>query len=206
MTSCYRLGDLIFLGNGYLGLTEDIQNQILLEHPNSLGSEFILEKRSNPSKDNLEIFTNLVLQMIEEKNHLFPQDIENNTVIHLRLGDVVRGNENSEIWKRPLDINDLKKTVPRNNKIFVIGRCHFGCISNETYNDCLTHSKNYLEDVLNTFEADHFDSGNPDIDLCLAVKSKLFVQGRGYYSLLIAEIRRRLNKENIETKCEIHND
>jgi hypothetical protein len=47
--------------------------------------------------------------------------------------------------------------------------------------------------------AEYFDSGNADIDLYCAVKSKIFIQGKGYFSKLIVEIRKRLNLYCIET-------
>jgi hypothetical protein len=37
------------------------------------------------------------------------------------------------------------------------------------------------------------------LDLCCAVKSKCFVQGTGYFSKLIIEIRKKLHLQNIET-------
>lgn len=50
--------------------------------------------------------------------------------------------------------------------------------------------------MLTDLEAEHFDSGNADIDLCCAVQSKIFVQGKGYFSKLIAEIRKNLTATN----------
>jgi len=44
MISSYRLGDLVFLD-----LEENEHNEILMEHPNSIGSKYILEKRNNSS-------------------------------------------------------------------------------------------------------------------------------------------------------------
>jgi hypothetical protein len=46
---------------------------------------------------------------------------------------------------------------------------------------------------------EHFDSGNADIDLYCAIKSKIFIQGKGYFSKLIVEIRNKLNLINVET-------
>lgn len=68
--------------------------------------------------------------------------------------------------------------------------------------ECVELSNKYLQNVINELEAEHFDSGNADIDLCCAVKSKLFLQGRGYFSKLIFEIRKKLNLNNIETSTE----
>ena len=42
MLSSYRLGDLVLLQ-----LSEDEKNEILIEHPNSIGSDYIMEKILN---------------------------------------------------------------------------------------------------------------------------------------------------------------
>ena len=54
--------------------------------------------------------------------------------------------------------------------------------------------------MINELEAEYFVSNNADIDLCCAVKSKVFVQGKGFFSRLIVEIRKKLNNhdKNIE--------
>jgi len=59
-------------------------------------------------------------------------------------------------------------------------------------------SKKHINDVLHLLKATHFDGGHPDIDLCLAVKAKQFVQGRGYYSKLIVEVRHMLGRNSIK--------
>jgi len=62
-------------------------------------------------------------------------------------------------------------------------------------------SNEYLHNTIQQLNAIYFDYGNADIDLCLAVKSRLFIQGKGYFSKLIVEIRKQLNLNNIETTC-----
>ena len=39
-----------------------------------------------------------------------------------------------------------------------------------------------------------------DLDLCCTVKSKVFVQGKGFFSQLIVEIRKKLNLQCITTE------
>ena len=56
-----------------------------------------------------------------------------------------------------------------------------------------------IKNVINELKAEHFNSEDADIDLCCAIKSKIFVQGRGFFSKLIVEIRKKLNLLNIET-------
>jgi len=40
MISCYRLGDLVLLDLG-----RECEDEILVQHPNSVGSKYILEKK-----------------------------------------------------------------------------------------------------------------------------------------------------------------
>uniref|UniRef100_A0A6C0CGY3 Uncharacterized protein n=1 Tax=viral metagenome TaxID=1070528 RepID=A0A6C0CGY3_9ZZZZ len=190
MRSSYRLGDLVFLN-----LEEHNKSKILFEYPNSIASRFIKENNNN-----IDIITKIILNYIEEVSHLLPKDIEESTVIHLRLGDVIAGNKWHERQKRPLEINYLKSLIENDtNPKYVIGRCFFADTSSNNIEECIELSNKYLKNVLEELNATHFDSGNADIDLCCAIKSKLFIQGKGYFSKLIVEVRKKLNLNNIET-------
>jgi len=195
MISSYRLGDLVLLD-----LSENEQNEIITEHPNSIGSKYILEKKNNNCLNNIDLITKIVMENIEKNMEFLPKNITESTLIHLRLGDVVAGNEWHEKIKRPLDVNYIKSLVAddRNPK-YVIGKCFFAKPSSKNYEECIRLSNEYLHNVVNELQAEHFDSGNPDIDLCCAVKSKIFIQGRGFFSKLIIEIRKKLNLKSIET-------
>ena len=193
MRSSYRLGDLVFLN-----LEEHNKSKILFEYPNSIASRFIKENYNNI--DNIDIITKIILNYIEEVSHLLPKDIEESTVIHLRLGDVIAGNRWHEIRKRPLQVNYLKSLIKNDtNSKYVIGKCFFASTSSNNFEECIELSNKYLRNVLEELNATHFDSGNADIDLCCAIKSKLFIQGKGYFSKLIVEVRKKLNLNNIET-------
>jgi len=195
MISSYRLGDLVFLD-----LEENEKNEILMEHPNSIGSKYILEKRNNTSCNNIDLITKIIMEQIEENLHFLPKNITDSTLIHLRLGDVVAGNEWHEKIKRPLEVDYIKSLVSNdNNPKYVIGKCFFARPSSTNYEECINKSNEYLHNVVNELQAEYFNSGNADIDLCCGVKSKLFVQGRGYFSKLIVEIRKKLNLSSIET-------
>jgi len=196
MISSYRLGDLVFLN-----LTERDKNAILENHPNSIGSKYILEKRKEGNtQNNIDIVTEIVLEHINQISHLLPKDISESTLIHLRLGDVVAGNEWHEKIKRPLTIDYIKSLLhnDKNNK-YVIGKCFFAKQSSRNYEECINASNEYLQNVIHELNAEHFNSENADIDLCCAVKSKLFIQGRGFFSKLIVEIRKKLNLNSIES-------
>jgi hypothetical protein len=196
MISSYRLGDLVLLDLG-----ENEQNEILMEHPYSIGSKYILEKRNNNCYNNIDLITKIVMENIEQNLDLLPKNITESTLIHLRLGDVIAGNEWHEKLKRPLEIDYIKSLVANDiNPKYVIGKCFFAKTSSINYEECVNLSNEYLYNVINELRADYFNSGNADLDLYCAVKSKLFIQGRGFYSKLIVEIRNKLNLDSIETK------
>jgi hypothetical protein len=196
--SSYRLGDLVFLE-----LSEDEQNELLMEHPNSIGSKYILEKRNNNVCDDIDLVAKIVMENIEQNVDLLPKDITESTVIHLRLGDVIAGNHTHEMQKRPFHVELIKLLLCGDtNKKYVIGKCFFAKTSSTNYEECINLSNQYLGNVLCEFQAEYFNSGNADIDLYCAVKSKLFVQGRGFFSQLIVQIRKKLNLNNIETSVQ----
>jgi hypothetical protein len=202
MISSYRLGELVMLS---LALRDDDRNAILAEYPNSIGSKYILERTNNPSIDTIDTITKIVLETVEANLNVLPNDISDSTVIHLRLGDVVGGNEWHEESKMPLNIDYIKSLVAsESGKKYVIGKCFFATTSSRNYEECICLSNEYLQNVLNQIQAEHYESGNADIDLCCAVKSKIFIQGRGFYSKLIVEIRKKLNLNSIETSTEIN--
>jgi hypothetical protein len=195
MISSYRLGDLVLLELG-----ENEQNELLSDYPYSIGGKYILRKRNRDTRDNIDIVTEIALGHLKQHEHLLPKDIAHSTVIHLRLGDVIAGNEWHERLKRPISKHDIKALIGDDmNKKYVIGKCFFAKTSSTNYQDCVTYSNIYLQNVLTELGAQHFDSGNADIDLCCALKAKVFLQGRGFFSKLIVEIRKRLNLHTIET-------
>ena len=193
MISSYRLGDLLLVT-----LKEYEVNKILIEHPNSIGSKYILEKKINPG-NNIDVITEIVLEHLKTNLNFLPKDIEDSIVIHLRLGDVVGGNEWHEKAKRPLSIEYFESLFLNDtSKKYVIGNGFFASASSTNYEECITLSNEYLQKIKFILQAEHFNSGNADIDLCCAIKAKLFIQGKGFFSKLIVEIRKKLNLNNIE--------
>jgi len=196
MISSYRLGDLVLLQ-----LDEPAINLILNDHPESIGAEYILKKRQHPKRNNIDIITEIVTNRISIYSSQFPEDISESTLIHLRLGDVVSGNKWHEKIKRPIDAETLKSMLePYPEKRYVIGKCFFAAPSSTNYEECVEASEKYLQRVLEILGAEHFDSNNADVDLCCAIRSKLFVQGKGFFSRLIVDIRNKLNLPSIETQ------
>lgn len=201
MHSNYRLGDLVIQAHTLL------HAEILTEHPTTIGSDYVL---SHDKSDRIGLSTQIVSMHIKKYEHLFPHDIECSTVVHLRLGDAVGGTHFFERRLRPFDPSYYQSIMPEGN-VYVIGKCHFGKGESSTngsyvsgsstnYDECMELSNSYMENLLHLLKATHFDGGHPDIDLCLAVKAKHFVQGRGFYSKLIVEIRRRLGLTSIEAQ------
>ena len=174
-----------------------LNSVILKEYPNTIGSDYLLG-----FKDRFYCVTQITIYHIQKYIHLYPPDIQNSSVVHLRLGDSM-GDYFYEKRLRPLDIDYYLKNIPP-GKVYVIGKCHFEQgMSSNNYEECRELSNQYMQNVLNTLGATHFDGGHPDIDLCFAVLAKHFLQGRGYYSQLIVEIRRRLGLKSIETSSHI---
>ena len=195
MISSYRLGDLVLLE-----LSKTEQDEILSDYPNSIGSRYILKKRITNRFNNIDLITKIVMVNIHNSLDLLPKNITESTVIHLRLGDVVAGNEWHEKIKRPLEVDYIKSLIVNdNNPKYVIGKCFFAKTSSTNYEECINSSNEYLHNVINELNAEYFNSGNADIDLYCAVKSKIFIQGRGFFSKLIVEIRKKLNLVSIET-------
>jgi len=116
----------------------------------------------------------------------------------LRLGDVVAGDKWHEKHKRPFDVDFYKSVIPNQNT-YVIGKPFFAKTSSTNYEESVEISEKYLENLINELGAKHFDGGHADIDLCCAVACECFVQGKGFFSDLIVQIRKKLNKKNIET-------
>jgi hypothetical protein len=196
--SSYRLGDLVLLQ-----LKEEEKDEILRDHPDSIASEYILETRKIKNKLNMnqkiDLITKIALKHSEKYKDLYPEDIKNSVLLHLRLGDVVSGTHYSEKSKRPLSIDYLKKIAPKNMKLYIIGKPFFAKPSSTNYEECIINSQKYLENALTTLNGTHFIGNNADIDLCCALKSKYFIQGKGYFSKLIVEIRKKLKLFNVET-------
>lgn len=192
--SNYRLGDLIY----FPGLFDkELLLKIINDYPNTFAEKYIISQSKNLN-NNLTVITNIVLDFIKNNKNKLPIDIEESTVIHIRLGDVIAGNTWHEKTKRPLDINEMKELLINDtNKKYVIGKQFYCNTSSTNYSECNLLSMKYLNDVKSTFNAIHLDN-EPDIDLCCGVMAKNFLQGRGYFSKLIVEIRKKLNLPVIE--------
>jgi hypothetical protein len=190
--SSYRLGDLILVS-----LNQNERDLLTTEHPSSIGADYILLK---DDQIGIKKITKIILNHIDKYKDLFPQDIKESTVIHLRLGDVVSGNQGHERTKRPIDIEYYKSLNVDNKKIYIIGKCFFASTSSNNYDECIADSDIYLHSMLENLNAHYFNGGNADVDLCCAVLADNFIQGRGFFSKLIVEVRKEMGKSSIETE------
>ena len=200
MISYYRLGDLVLLS-----LTPQEERKLLEHHPNTIGSAYILN-RPKLAFDKIALTTRIVIEYIEKVKHLnlIPTDIMNSVVIHLRLGDVVAGTTEHESGKRPHPVEYLQAQLKGcdDAKRYLIGACFFAETSSTNVEECQVKSNLYLNAVLKETRAEHLNSGVADIDLCIGVLAKQFIQGKGYFSQLIVDIRKHLNLPSIECKTE----
>ena len=196
MISSYRLGDLVLIN-----LAHSEKVQLLQDHPGSFGEKFIIRQFANPNMDRLPELMAIINEDGQKYDALLPKDIEQSTVIHLRLGDVVCGNNWHEMEKRPLSIETLAAKIPKDGdgygSLYVIGKCFFAHTSSPNYDECIDASNKYMSNVLEHFGAVHYDGGSADIDLYCALKAKNFVQGKGYFSKLIVALRGMLGKTSI---------
>lgn len=195
--SSYRLGDLI---SHPFGLNQHEKELLAIEHPESIGADYLLLQ---DDQTGIKGVSKIVLNRIDKYKELFPRDIKESVVIHLRLGDVVSGNEWHERGKRPINTEYYKSLNIDNKKIYVIGKCFFASTSSNNYDECIADSNRYLHSLLENLNAHHFDGGNADIDLCCAVLADNFVQGRGFFSKLIVDVRKEMGKSSIETEIAV---
>jgi hypothetical protein len=196
MISYYRLGDLVLLH-----LSPEEERKLLDNHPNTIGSSYIHSREVNAAYVNkIKLITDIVVEYSKANRHLLPTDINNSVVIHVRLGDVVAGTTHHESVKRPHSIQYLQEKLNDcgDLKRYVIGACFFAESSSTNVDECRDKSNLYLNAVLNETNATHLNSGVADIDLCSGVLAKQFIQGKGFFSQLIVNIRKDLNLPSIE--------
>ena len=191
LLSSYRLGDLIFLSLSHEELIE-----LMNDYPNSIGASYIRKILKNPNLNKIQLIHSIIIEELQK--YIISNDIKNSTIIHLRLGDVVAGNESHELIKRPISIDELNNVVPLNDKIYIMGKCFFAKTSSNNYQECIEKSNKYLNDVISNFNGTYLNLGSADMDLLAGISCKTFIQGKGYFSKLITEIRKKFNKPSIE--------
>ena len=146
----------------------------------------------NPSYDNL-IF-NIVKKKIREKKYILP--VNNELVIHLRLGDVVNhDNFLKKNYKKIIESYVEKYNI---SKVTFCTAYHYGNYTEKNmwiYDDD-KHQKNILkltEKLNNVMEipniyVNFISSNNPDNDFIYMVNAKYFVEDFGGFSKLISDV------------------
>ena len=211
--SIYKLGRLVLTP-----MDGNEMTQILLNYKNSIAGKFIIKLFEIESvvkpltiisdeilNKRIEILLSIINEYIPNINHKLPADIQQSTVIHLRLGDVIAGTTQYEYERRPIPANEIKLLLDndnndnKNNNKYIIGKSFFSKESSINYDECIDKSNIYLNEVVELLNAKHISMNNSaDIDLCCGIQAKLFVKGRGYFSQLISIIRKCLNRPVIE--------
>jgi len=211
--SIYKLGRLVLTP-----MDGNEMTQILLNYKNSIAGKFIIKLFEIESvvkpltiisdeilNKRIEILLSIINEYIPNINHKLPADIQQSTVIHLRLGDVIAGTTQYEYERRPIPANEIKLLLDndnndnKNNNKYIIGKPFFSKESSINYDECIDKSNIYLNEVVELLNAKHISMNNSvDIDLCCGIQAKLFVKGRGYFSQLISIIRKCLNRPVIE--------
>lgn len=202
----YRFGDLIFKDGGgrwesdreVVKNNEEFKDTILCEY---------LTQVSNDSEPDCELLKKIVQEHTLKNKYEIP--VENELVIHLRLGDIFQKSKYEK-----LRVKRLKKSVDRLfendnvlnsnpdalGKITVVTALHYG--ANETngkhffnklsYNQNLSFLKN-VEERINErgFELNLVSNESTDLDLCYMANSKYFVKGCSNFSHIIEKCMKK---------------
>ena len=169
----YRLGDVLkYRTTEQWGIDiKKIDNCF----PDSLAQKYI---RATNINNDYETLKNLVLNM----------DIKTSPsiAIHLRLGDMlddfsIGPREIAELINKLLDGTDERPIVYYGS--------HNGWLISE--------SNEFLNEFLTYFDADIAEENHPDIHFAEMVGADIFIQGKGGFSVLIADVRKKLGKTTI---------
>lgn len=188
----YRLGDIYkcWTDLKWDKYKHEYYKSIPKEYPNSIGAVYVLQNK--PMKENN---FNLLLKIIDEKSKNMELPKENELVIHLRIGDVIKDFNNGKFIYHynklrntcyATKIESLEKNIDKfkgKNIVIFYGnhRKHINKKANELY---LQH----IRDLFKKHDISYVEkkSGNPDDDFVYMCNSKYFGQSGGGYSQLIA--------------------
>ena len=189
----YRLGDII---TGYFREKKQFYylKKIDKNLPNSIGSVYI--KKTNNLEKNLQYNNfNILKDIINKKKHLIDLPKKDDLVIHLRIGDIIRGSKNNikfknnfwygtDISKLDNTLNEIKKNI-KFNKVYLVYGSHDKDIS-------LHLNNKYLDNVKKILKKNNIipilRNTNPDDDFIFMSQSKYFVRSGGGFSNIISEL------------------
>ena len=195
----YRLADIFacWSNKKYENSQHEYYNSIPEKYPNSIGAEYVL--RNKPMKKKNFLILN---QIIDDKfsNYLTDLPTQKDIVLHLRIGDAIKGyNEKYDSFDYLKDYPIKIESLARNIQIFKNKRVVI-FYGNHLHNIDLTPTKIYLQKVRDLFKIHDIkyiekNSSNPDKDFLYMINSKTFVKSGGGYSTLIANnVKQRKNK------------
>lgn len=196
----YRFGDIVFHkgiywkeSTKYILENKELENSILRNYIEACPDKNL--NNINPKYDNL-IF-NIVKKKIREKKYILP--VNNELVIHLRLGDVVC---NENFLKK--DYKEIIESYVEKYNISKVTFCtafHYGNYTekNRWMYDDDKHQKNILKltEKLNSIMkipniyVNFISSNNPDDDFMYMVNAKYFVEDFGRFSKLISDVHNK---------------
>jgi hypothetical protein len=184
----YRLGDMIY---GHLDRSKN-KNLYRARYPDSIVSKYM--KRTNKSVD-LD-----TLKSIVKKYNPRIRPNKNTLVIHLRVGDVIKGNVNSLLKKEGLTYTKplayykeaIKDYIDLESITLVAGGCFL--------KDNLLKSKMFISKIRSLYTMMGYNVNvrlekNADDDFVFMCRAKHFIPSGGKFSELIIKLREK-NEED----------
>ena len=185
----YRLGDYVLLPIKKRKKYGININDIFKNYGNSIGALYFKKTKNDSDIDAL-------VEILKENNLIQPN---NNTTMHIRLGDVLCSGTHND--KKPLSLNRITKFINNNsNKIIdIYSFLHYDGRTKAS-NPCEEKSMNYINKLKYMKNVRIHLNGDPDSDFIDMINSKLHISGTGNYSKLINLVREKLNLETIYIK------
>lgn len=194
----YRLGDII---KGYFRNKKqyDYLNKINKRLPNSIGDLYIKRTENldyNIQNNNFDILK----EIIDEKKNLIELPENDSLIIHLRIGDIIKGNKNkinfqSNHWYGT-SISKLEEEIKKIKdfkKVYIVYGSHKNNINIELNNKYLQD----IEEMLKKYNINPIlRNKNPDEDFIFMSCSKNFIKSGGGYSQIISDMVKK-NKGNV---------
>lgn len=196
----YRLADIIFNYTG-IGTEETVCGL----WPTSMGCQFLLSK--TPSRN-----VSWLIPYYEAHKNQLGADMSQYTVLHLRLGDVIRRDgcwemgcpffhsahaaHNYVYPKRYYEA--ILPSIPKTKPIMIVGNPYHGKREGQ-----VEKNLQYLRKVVCFFRSHGFmviyfgDNKTPDEDFLAMISTSTFIQGGGGYSRIAASILKLKHKEVI---------
>ena len=185
----YRLGDMIY---GHLDRSKN-KNLYIARYPDSIVSKYM--KRTNKSVD-LD-----TLKSIVKKYNPRIRPNKNTIVIHLRVGDVIKGDVNSLLKKEGLTytrpLSYYKEAIKNYKDLESITLVAGGCFLKDNF----LKSKMFISKIKSLYTKMGYNVNvrfekNADDDFVFMCRAKHFIPGGGKFSELITQLRKKNEQDN----------